>query len=359
MSWRDSLNVTAPGYNVTCEALFVTPIPDIAGIGVFPAASVIFLPQVRISVYVQVFVALACSTFSSTEEFTNFLKGVSSTTFIALTITSLLFLFGAPLGQNVIGLGRLRVVLALSTIAYGPGFLSIFRMTEIEKFAPLTQKAEEEKTKKDPRLKTNAKIKTILLSPTIVLVWAGIFSAGLLFAICVYRLSGTKVINAARFCGFPDVAMTPAESVGWCILSLVIPLTMPFFPILVIKISKSDPIMSWRRHVRNKEITSTIGKAAYWGYTSALCALTERYISSDPSTFVPGDNELQWSFGQILAIVMLFPILVGICNHLGKMPSYPIPDFQPSDSRLTLYLKLIANCMISIWPCLFRSREMG
>src|SRR5271170_3403441 len=34
MSWRDTLNVTAPGYNVTCEALFVTPMPDIAGIGV-------------------------------------------------------------------------------------------------------------------------------------------------------------------------------------------------------------------------------------------------------------------------------------------------------------------------------------
>ena len=36
MSWRDTLNVTAPGYNITCEALFVTPIPDIAGIGVLP-----------------------------------------------------------------------------------------------------------------------------------------------------------------------------------------------------------------------------------------------------------------------------------------------------------------------------------
>src|SRR6202451_332002 len=43
MSWRDSLNVTAPGYNVTCEALFVTPIPDIAGIGVLPPARAIFL----------------------------------------------------------------------------------------------------------------------------------------------------------------------------------------------------------------------------------------------------------------------------------------------------------------------------
>ena len=196
--------------------------------------AVIFLQQVRISVYVQAFVALACYTFSSTEEFTNVVKGVSSTTFIALTITSLLFLFGAPLGQNVIGLGRLRVVLALSTITYGPGFLNLFRSVEMDRFAPLTQKADEQKTERDPRLKANARIKDILLWPAIVLVWTGIFSAGILFAVCVSRLSGTKVINAARFCGFADVAMTPAESVGWCILSLVIPLMMPLFPYLMI-----------------------------------------------------------------------------------------------------------------------------
>src|SRR5271170_2472593 len=105
--------------------------------------AVIFLQQVRISVYVQAFVALACYTFSSTDEFTNVVKSVSSATFIALTITSLLFLFGAPVGQNLIGLGRLRVVLALSTIAYGPGFLSLYRETEQHRFAPLMRKADE------------------------------------------------------------------------------------------------------------------------------------------------------------------------------------------------------------------------
>lgn len=36
MSWEVTLNVTAPGYDVTCRELFVTPIPDIAGIGVHP-----------------------------------------------------------------------------------------------------------------------------------------------------------------------------------------------------------------------------------------------------------------------------------------------------------------------------------
>jgi hypothetical protein len=303
-----------------------------------------------------VFVALACYIFSSTEEFTNVVKGVSSATFIALTITSLLFLFGAPLGQNVIGLGRLRVVLALSTIAYGPGFLCLFRSSEWHRFAPLTHKAEEQKPEKDPKLKANARIADLPFYPAILIVWTGIFASGILFAVCVSRLSGTKVIEAAEFCGFANIPMTPAESLGWCVLSLLIPWTMPFFPYFMIWIWKSDPVMSWRRHVRKKEATSIIGKAAYGGYTSTLCALTDRYISSDPSSFAPGDDELQWSFGQILSIVILFPIFVSICTHLGKMPSYPMPDFQPSDSRLTLYLKLIGNCMISISLCLFRSR---
>lgn len=344
MSWRDTLNVTAPGYNITCEALFVTPIPDIAGIGVLPPPTSMVLRQVRISVYVQAFVALACYTFSSTDEFTNVIKSVSSTTFIALTITSLVFLFGAPLGQNLIGLGRLRVVLALSTITYGPGFLNVYRSVEKDQFAPLTDKVEEQKTEKDPKLKANARIANILLTPTLLLVATGICAAGILFAVCVSRLSGSKTVEAAQFCGFANVAMTRAESVGWCILSLIIPLAMPFFPVLVVKTSKTDPVLSWRRHVQAKEVTSLIGKAAYWGYTSTLCALTERYISSDPSTYVAGNDELQWSFGQILSVVLLFPIVVSISNHLGKMPSYPIPDFQPSDSRVTLYLKLLTNC---------------
>jgi hypothetical protein len=34
MSWQATLNVTAPGYDVTCEQLFVSPIPDVAGVGV-------------------------------------------------------------------------------------------------------------------------------------------------------------------------------------------------------------------------------------------------------------------------------------------------------------------------------------
>jgi hypothetical protein len=35
MSWQNTLDLLAPGYdNTTCAELFITPIPDVAGIGV-------------------------------------------------------------------------------------------------------------------------------------------------------------------------------------------------------------------------------------------------------------------------------------------------------------------------------------
>lgn len=305
------------------------------------------------------FIALAGHTFSSTEEFTSAVMLSSTTTFTALAITSMAFLFGTPNGQHLIGLGRLRVVLGLSAISYGPGFLNLYRSNESHRFAPLTYKAENLKTKNDPELHANDTISWLLLTPVIVIVWWGILAPAVLFGICVSRLSGSKVIKAAQFCGFEDVAMSPAESVLWCTLALVIPWSMPLFPFLMIAIWKSDPVTSWPRHMRKKSITGLTGKATYWGYTMALCGLTERYIWRDPSTRVPGDEELEWTFGQILAIVMLFPIFVSICKHLGKLPSYPVPEFQRSHSRLTLYLHLLFNCTCSNSNSTkSRSREM-
>ena len=124
------------------------------------------------------------------------------------------FLFSAPNGQHLIGLGRLRVVLGLLTISYGPGFsICIVAMKAIE-FAPLTYKAEALKTKNDPALHANDTISLVILTPALLVVWWGILAPALLFGICVSRLSGPRVINAAHFCGFEDVAMSQAESVG-------------------------------------------------------------------------------------------------------------------------------------------------
>ena len=78
----------------------------------------------------------------------------TASTFMSLAIATLAFLYGAPPGQNPVGLGRLRVLLALSMIASGPGFLSVYRIEEEKLFSPLTAKSEEEKRKANPILRT-------------------------------------------------------------------------------------------------------------------------------------------------------------------------------------------------------------
>jgi hypothetical protein len=171
-------------------------------------------------------------------------------------------------------------------------------------------------------------------------------------------LTGQRTINAAEFCGFADVAMSPVESFGWCVLALILPFFMPFFPFLMIGMFKTHPVWAWRKHVRNKQITGYIGKATYWGYTGALCGLTERYIRSDPTILIPDNQEVQWSFGQILSIMMLIPIFVELFRHMAKMPWYPIPEFQPSNSRLTFYLHLFLDCSSRFDNVDSRSREV-
>jgi hypothetical protein len=303
---------------------------------------------VRLAVYLQAFIAIACYSFSSTEQFTTGLKVAGSTTWIAIAITSLLFLFDAPPGQNLIGLGRLRVLLALSTISLGPAYLYIYRDSEAHRFAPLSHAAEETRPEKDPVFKKRNRLYDIIMSPIYVLTVLGLVAEVVIFCVCVARLSGPTTVRAAQFCGFADVAMKPAEGLAWCILSLVFPFSMPFFPFFMIAVWKTDAITSWRQHVRNKRLTGFIGKAAYWGYASALCGLTERFIHGDPATLIPGNQELEWSFGQILAIIMLLPVFLSIFIHLGRMPWYPMPDFQPSNSRLTFYLQLLLNCTLSL-----------
>jgi len=328
---------------VTCEQLFVTPIPDIAGIGVKPFWLRILTAKVRISIYTQVFLALICLTFSSTEKFTSSIRGASGATFIAIAITSLSFLFGAPNGENLVGLGRLRVVLSLSTISYGPGFLSIYRDSEEHRFAPLTHKIEENKTN-DPSNKANELIGNIIFSPIVILVYGGLIAEAILFGVCVSRLCGSGVVKAAHFCGFDNVAMTPAEAVGWCFLCFIIPWSMPFIPFFMIAIFKTDPVKTWRLHVRKKVITGVIGKIVFWAFTITLCALTERFLNEDPATFVPGNQEVQWTFGQILPMVLLIALFATLARHLGTMPSYPLPEYQPAHSRFTFYVHLLCNC---------------
>jgi hypothetical protein len=301
--------------------------------------------QVRLAVYAQVFIALACYTVSSTEEFTMAVKQASATTWIALAINSLIFLFGEPSGgPNSVGLGRLRVLLALSTISYGPGFLNIYRILEKERFAPLTTKAAERKIKEDPRLRANDHISMFFLTPIVLLAFSGFAAEAILFGVCVSRLSSQRVVTAAQFCGFSELAMSGGEAFGWCLLCLLIPWLMPFFPFLMIAVWKSDPVTSWRLHVRKKSITATVGKVIFWGLSVALCALTERFLSDDPASLLPGNQEQQWTFGQLLSVIMLLAIIFSIADHLSKLPSYPIPDFQPSNSRITLYVHLICNC---------------
>lgn len=283
-------------------------------------------------------------TFSSTDEFTKTIKAASATTFIALAITSLLFLFGSPTGEPVIGLGRLRVVLALSTISYGPGFLHVYRMFEHEYYSPCSEKAEEEKKKSDLDLKVNNRIAIILLAPGLVLVYAAIFAEAVLMGVCVSRLCGPKVVQAAQFCGFEAIAMTPADAVGWIILALVIPWGAPFVPAIVANTFKTDPVYSWRKHVRNKQAVAIFGKIVFWGYATTLLGLAERFISEDPATYVPGNEELEWTFGQVLPLVMTFPLIMGMLEHFGKLPEYPLPEYQPAHSRLTFYFHLLCNC---------------
>jgi hypothetical protein len=361
MSWQDTLNTTVPGYtNVVCADLFVTPSPDIAGIGVELLCPGL-IRQVRLAVYAQVFIALACYTVSSTEEFTSAVKAASATTWIALAINSLIFLFGEPSGgPNSIGLGRLRVLLALSTISYGPGFLNLYRSVEKDRFAPLTIKAAERKIAEDPRLKANDHINSIFLSPLVLLAFLGFAAEAILFGVCVSRLSSQRVVTAAHFCGFSEVAMSGAEAFGWCLLCLLIPWLMPCFPFLMIAVWKSDPVTSWRLHVRKKSITASVGKVIFWGLSATLCALTEKSLSDDPASLLPGNQELQWTFGQILSVIMLVTIILSIANHLSKLPSYPIPDFQPSNSRFTLYIQLLCNCKQRVdMKAHCRSRCMG
>jgi hypothetical protein len=317
--------------------------------------------QVRLAVYAQVFIALACYTVSSTEEFTTGVKAASATTWIALAINSLVFLFGEPSGgPNSVGLGRLRVLLALSTISYGPGFLNVYRGQEKELFAPLTTKAAEQKIKEDPRLRANEHISSLFLSPLALLAFGGFAAEAILFGVCVSRLSSERVVTAAQFCGFSELAMSGGEAFSWCLLCLLIPWLTPFFPFLMIAVWKSDPVTSWRLHVRKKNITATVGKVIFWGLSAALCALTERFLSEDPASLLPGNQEQQWTFGQILSAIMLVTIILSIASHLSKLPSYPIPDFQPSNSRVTLYIQLLCTCMQ--WVDIkahCRSRRMG
>ena len=257
------------------------------------------------------------------------------------------FLFGAPPGQQGIGLGRLRVLLALSTIAFGPAWLGLFRESEDHRFASLTHKAQDPENEKDPARQRQNSVKDRIQSPVLVIIWAGIFAQIVIFAVCVARLSGQTSIRAAEFCGFPNVSMTPAVVTAWCLLSLILPWFMPLMPFFMVWAWKTDPVTSWRQHVRNKKITGLIGKVTYLGYTSALCGLTERFLREDPTSLISGNQEQQWTFGQILSMVLLFPIFTGIVKHWGKMPWYPIPEFQPSHSRLTLYSHLLLNCISS------------
>jgi hypothetical protein len=284
-------------------------------------------------------------TFSSTNEFTKTIKAASATTFVALAITSLLFLFGSPSDEQVIGLGRLRVVLALSTISYGPGFLNTYREYEHDYYSPYWKKSEDDET--NPDLKANERIGIILLSPFGILGIAAVFAEVVLLGVCVSRLCGPKVVRAAQFCGFETIAMTPAEAAGWTILAVVIPWALPFVPYIVAKTFKTDPVYSWRQHVRNKQAVATFGKIAFWGYTASLCGLAERFIHADPATYVPGNEELEWTFGQILPLVMTFPLVGEMAVHLGQLPKYPLPEYQPAHSRLTFYFHLLYNCNTS------------
>src|SRR5580704_13528945 len=144
--------------------------------------------------------ALICYTFSTTKEFTADVKLASAVTWISIAVTSLAFLFGSPNGTTTIGLGRLRVLLALTAIGYAPGFFTLYRIYERDHFSPLTRKKEEQELKEDKR-KANDDIAMLLSSPIYVFVYLGIFAQLIIFGVCIARLSNRTVVEATRFCG--------------------------------------------------------------------------------------------------------------------------------------------------------------
>ena len=172
----------------------------------------------------------------------------------------------------------------------------------------------------------------------------GFVSQVILFAVRVARLATQKTINAAEFCGFGGVGSSPAQCIMWSVLAFLPSLTR-FMPFVLVAIWKTHAATSGHSHLRSRNITALIGKVICWGYAIALCKVTENLIVSDPAMLLPNDTEVQWTFGQILSVVSLTPILLATNEHLGKMPSYPIPDFEPSHCRLSLYFHLICHCI--------------
>lgn len=156
---------------------------------------------------------------------------------------------------------------------------------------------------------------------------------------CIERLSSQQTIRAAEFCGFSELTLTPAHGVLWCMLALVVPWLAPLLPYLFIAIDKSHAVTCWHRHLRKKNFIALLGKAICWAFAVTLCILTEEFILNDPARLLPEDEEVKWTFGQILSVISLIPVLVSITTHLGKLPSYPIPAFEPSNSHFTLYIQ--------------------
>jgi hypothetical protein len=237
----------------------------------------------------------------------------------------------------------------LTAISVAPAFLNFYRMSEMHRFAPLANEDEKSRKKKDRSLKANDDIVSWLAMPVAILVLGSFVAQITLFVVCVVRLSSHQTIRAAEFCGFGQVTLTAAQSVQWSILAFFIPWLTPFLPFLMVAIWKTNASTSWQSHVRNKNLTSNLGKFIFWGYAITLCVIIEQFILNDPSRLLPDDEEVEWSFGQILAVVTLAPLINTISSHLGELPTYPIPAFEPSHSRLTLYLHLISHCTFLSW----------
>ena len=159
----------------------------------------------------------------------------------------------------------------------------------------------------------------LIVLPALMVI-AGLVAEVILFAVWVSRLTKHTTIVAANFCGFPAIGMGPAEAVAWYLVALVIPFSIPFVPHLIVKVWKTDAVRSWRTHVRLKALISLGGIVIYWGFTLSLCIMTEICIRQDPSDFARPD-ESQWTFGQILAVMLLFSVVVSVASHLSNLGS--------------------------------------
>jgi hypothetical protein len=147
------------------------------------------ISKVRIRIYTQAFLALLCLTFSLRK---NSQARASGATFIAIAITSLLFLFGPPNGGN---LGQLR---GPRIVEYS---LSLYGDSEEHRFAPLPYDTGEKKQEADPLLKANKVYCRHFVDPVHHFDVSGIIAEFVLFGVCVLsKLCGSGVVRAAQLC---------------------------------------------------------------------------------------------------------------------------------------------------------------